>query len=31
MDDIPQFLADNQVQVVASLPCYSPKNVDKQR
>lgn len=25
------FLADNQVEVVASLPCYSMENVDKQR
>lgn len=26
-----QFLAKNQVEVVASLPCYSMANVDKQR
>eukprot|EP01100_Stratorugosa_tubuloviscum_P014107 TRINITY_DN737_c0_g2_i1.p1 TRINITY_DN737_c0_g2~~TRINITY_DN737_c0_g2_i1.p1 ORF type:complete len:313 (-),score=133.21 TRINITY_DN737_c0_g2_i1:653-1591(-) len=26
-----QFLRDNQVAIVASLPCYSPANVDKQR
>lgn len=26
-----QFLADHKVQVVASLPCYSPKNVNLQR
>jgi radical SAM/Cys-rich protein len=25
------FLADNQVEVVASLPCYSLENVDRQR
>lgn len=25
------FLAENQVEVVASMPCYSLKNVDKQR
>jgi radical SAM/Cys-rich protein len=25
------FLADHQVEVTASLPCYSAKNVDKQR
>ena len=25
------FLADNQVEVIASLPCYSAKNVDGQR
>ena len=29
--DTAQFLADNQVQVVASLPCYSRANVEKQR
>tara|TARA_R110000868_G_scaffold175888_8_gene413147 strand:+ start:3268 stop:4212 length:945 start_codon:yes stop_codon:yes gene_type:complete len=29
--DLAQFLADQQVQVVASLPCYSEDNVDKQR
>jgi radical SAM/Cys-rich protein len=26
-----EFLAENQVEVVASLPCYSLENVDKQR
>jgi radical SAM/Cys-rich protein len=26
-----EFLADNQVEVVASLPCYLKENVDKQR
>ena len=26
-----EFLAANQVEVIASLPCYSPKNVDAQR
>lgn len=26
-----EFLADNQVEVVASLPCYSKVNVDEQR
>ncbi len=26
-----EFLADNQVEVVASLPCYSKDNVDQQR
>jgi radical SAM/Cys-rich protein len=25
------FLADNDVEIVASLPCYSAENVDKQR
>ena len=28
---IPQFLADHQVEIVASLPCYSQENVDQQR
>lgn len=26
-----QFLATHRVEVVASLPCYSPENVDRQR
>ena len=30
-EDLAQFLADNQVEVVASLPCYSEQNVDAQR
>jgi radical SAM/Cys-rich protein len=30
-EDLAQFLADQQVQVVASLPCYLEDNVDKQR
>ncbi|MGM8884570.1 arsenosugar biosynthesis radical SAM (seleno)protein ArsS [Psychrobacter sp. 1U2] len=30
-EDMAQFLADNGVEVVASLPCYSLENVDKQR
>jgi radical SAM/Cys-rich protein len=30
-DGLAQFLADNQVEVVASMPCYSAANVDKQR
>lgn len=30
-EDLAQFLADNQVEIVASLPCYSKENVDKQR
>lgn len=29
--DLPQFLAEHQVRVIASLPCYSEGNVDKQR
>ncbi len=30
-EDLAQFLADHQVEVSASLPCYSQENVDKQR
>jgi len=30
-EDLPQFLADNRVEVVASLPCYLEQNVDAQR
>lgn len=30
-EDTHQFLADHKVEVVASLPCYSKDNVDKQR
>ena len=30
-EDTPEFLADNGITVVASLPCYSPENVDSQR
>jgi radical SAM/Cys-rich protein len=30
-DDLAQFLADQEVEVVASLPCYLEDNVDKQR
>jgi len=28
--DTPEFLAENKIQVVASLPCYKEDNVDKQ-
>ncbi len=31
MDDLPQFLRDHQVEIIASLPCYTQENVDKQR
>ena len=31
MADLPEFLASHQVEVIASLPCYSKDNVDKQR
>lgn len=30
-EDLAQFLADQQVEIVASLPCYLEDNVDKQR
>lgn len=30
-EDMAEFLAANQVEVVASMPCYSPANVDQQR
>jgi radical SAM/Cys-rich protein len=30
-EDLPDFLAQNAVEVVASLPCYLPDNVAKQR
>jgi radical SAM/Cys-rich protein len=30
-EDLAAFLADQGVEVVASLPCYSPANVDRQR
>ena len=29
--DMPQFLADNEVEIVASLPCYLEENADSQR
>lgn len=29
--DLADFLADNRVQITASLPCYLEENVDKQR
>ena len=29
--DLPEFLAGNEVEVTASLPCYTRDNVDKQR
>ena len=30
-EDLPQFLADQRVEIIASLPCYSEGNVTKQR
>ena len=31
MEGLPDFLAENEVEIVASLPCYQKDNVDKQR
>jgi radical SAM/Cys-rich protein len=31
LEDLPEFLAAHQVEVTASLPCYTAENVDKQR
>ncbi|TAK30182.1 MAG: radical SAM/Cys-rich domain protein [Myxococcaceae bacterium] len=31
MSDLPAFLAANGVEIVASLPCYSAENVERQR
>ncbi len=30
-EDLAEFLADNQVEIVASMPCYLQDNVDQQR
>ena len=30
-DHLAEFLADNEVEVIASLPCYTASNVDQQR
>ncbi|HYD96578.1 MAG TPA: arsenosugar biosynthesis radical SAM (seleno)protein ArsS [Noviherbaspirillum sp.] len=30
-EDLAAFLAEQQVEVTASLPCYTPSNVDRQR
>lgn len=31
MEEIPDFLADNRVKIIASLPCYSAEGVDSHR
>jgi radical SAM/Cys-rich protein len=31
MEDVPEFLAEHEVEIIASLPCYTAENVDKQR
>ncbi|MDF1851213.1 MAG: arsenosugar biosynthesis radical SAM protein ArsS [Verrucomicrobiales bacterium] len=28
---VPEFLAENEVEIVASMPCYAPDNVNEQR
>jgi radical SAM/Cys-rich protein len=30
-ENLPRFLAEHRVEVVASLPCYQPANTDRQR
>ena len=30
-EDLPEFLAENHVEIVASLPCYLEENTDRQR
>lgn len=30
-DGLAEFLADNEVEIIASMPCYSPRNVNTQR
>ncbi len=30
-EDYAQFLADHEVEIIASMPCYSPQNVNAQR
>ena len=30
-EHLPRFLADHQVEIIASLPCYQEENVDQQR
>ena len=30
-EDLAQFMTDNQVEIVASMPCYKPENVNAQR
>jgi radical SAM/Cys-rich protein len=31
MEDIPEYLAENKIKIIASLPCYSEEGVDSQR
>ncbi len=31
MEDLPEFLAENRIKILASLPCYSEEGVDRQR
>ena len=31
LQDLSNFLAQHEVEIIASLPCYTPENVDRQR
>jgi radical SAM/Cys-rich protein len=31
MEDIPEFLAEHKIKIIASLPCYTEEGVDSQR
>ena len=31
MEDLAEFLSENKVEIIASLPCYKEENVDNQR
>src|SRR5207244_1158066 len=31
MEEPPKFLAEHEIEITASLSCYTPENVDKQR
>jgi radical SAM/Cys-rich protein len=31
LQDIPEYLAERQIEIVASMPCYTEENVDAQR
>ncbi len=30
-EDVPEFLAKHKVEIIASMPCYTPENVNMQR
>ena len=31
MEDLPSFFVKHKIEIIASLPCYIKKNVDRQR